>query len=168
MNRTWRWAPFTPTTTRRCQTVVDYSASIIQLCRLGCTRRLLRRLKITLPRFLELHFAKPGPAYVAALVLARGVSLRHITSESMSLAQLLERGCPVLFRVVRRETTSERLATESVIAGGYRVEELLTDGLSSEWFQQRLKNSHLDFRAAGFTEDSLLRLGYASRLLNRG
>ena len=67
----------------------------------------------------------------------------------------------VMFHVVRRETGSESLATASVIACGYRVEGLLTDGLSSQWFQQRLKDSHLQFRAAGFTDDDLPRLGYA-------
>ena len=133
------------------------------------------------------------PAHVAKLVLSQGVcSLQQVTSDRISIATLLERGwrpedvllCGFTIDEIRsagirvtprslwnlfggQRRQSKIAKTESVIAFGFHVDELLRDGFSSAWFQKQIDGSHGILRAAGYSVSDLLHLGYAPRLLAR-
>ena len=182
------------------QDLLRYGFELQEVCKCCMGSHLLRRFELALPDFLEFQFndflaLDLEPARVAKLVLARGVSLKQITSGCISIPTLLERGwrsedivlCGFTFDEIRsagiqvsprclftnllgskiggERRQSKIVATESVIAFGYRVDELLRDGFSSAWFQKHIDGSHNIFRAAGYSEDDLLHLGYAPRLL---
>ena len=180
------------------QDLLRYGFEFQEVCKFCMGSHLLRRFELALPDFLEFQFNDflafdLEPARVAKLVLAQGVSLKHITSGYISIPTLLERGwrsedivlCGFTFDEIRSAgirvspsslwnllqsplgMQSKIVATESVIAFGYRVDELLGDGFSSAWFQKHIDSSHNILRAAGYSEDDLLHLGYAPRLLGR-
>ena len=174
----------------------SYGFKLQEVCKCCNGSHLPQRFRLTLLDFLDLQFNDTTafdlePAHVAKLVLPQGVSLQQVTSDCISIAMLLERGwrpedillCGFTINEIRSagiqvtpcslwklfggQRQSKIAKTESVIAFGFHVDELLRDGFSSAWFQKKIDGSHGILRAAGYSVSDLLHLGYAPRLLAR-
>jgi len=157
-----------------------------ELCELGCSRRLLRQLRMTPSDYFKTTATSvESDIRCASFLLSRrqlrsetgcvqvlrmrGWPTRSISMIGYSLDEMRSGGVLVKPRVFFSccAEKSESKAMMKLIFGGYPVTDLLADGFTSSVMQRCICDSHNELRKHGYTHEDLISLGYAARLLSR-